>query len=321
MAVGTEIRNENLPAFEGTEEGSPGVEMPGSSGQGACKYVIVSPVRDEEKYLEHTIRSVVDQTVLPTEWIIVNDGSRDRTGKIIDEFAAKYPWIKAVHRNDRGTRVPGTGVMEAFYDGFHSLKSADWDFIIKLDGDVGLEPDYFQRCFERFSEDPKLGICGGMMYTPEKGGLKLEPNPAFHVRGPIKLYRRGCWSAIGGLMKAPGWDTVDEVQANRLGWRTRSFPDIKVIHYRPTGAEQGPWRDGVKMGRAAYISGYHPLFMAAKCVKRIFQKPYFIVATAHGYGFVSAYFKRIPQVQDPELIRYIRRQQIRRLFFLDSIWK
>jgi glycosyltransferase involved in cell wall biosynthesis len=284
-------------------------------------YVIVSPVRDEEQYIEKTIHSVISQTIKPAAWIIVDDGSRDSTGRIIDDYAKKYPWIKAVHRGDRGTRVPGTGVMEAFYDGYQLLGPAAWEFIAKLDGDVGLEPDYFQRCFERFHEDLKLGICGGVMYCPEKKGLKLESNPVFHVRGPIKLYSRACWEAIGGLIKAPGWDTVDEAQANRLGWHTRSFADLKVIHYRRTGAAQGAWQDGIKMGRAAYISGYHPLFMTAKCVKRILQKPYFVVAIAHGYGFVTGYLKRIPQIKDRALIRYIRDQQIRRLFLLESIWK
>ena len=285
------------------------------------KYVIVSPVRDEEQYIEKTIHSVVRQTIQPTEWIIVDDGSRDRTGRIIDDCAAEYPWITAVHRADRGLRVPGTGVMEAFYFGYHSLESADWGSIVKLDGDVGLERDYFERCFERFSRDPKLGICGGMMYCVKNGGLTLEANPIFHVRGPIKLYRRPCWEDIGGLIKAPGWDTVDEVQANRLGWHTKSFSDLKVIHYRPTGAEQGAWRDGVKMGRAAYVSGYHPVFMAAKCVKRLFQKPYIIVAIAHACGFVTGYLKRIPRVKDRAFIAYIRNQQLRRLFLLNSIWK
>jgi glycosyltransferase involved in cell wall biosynthesis len=285
------------------------------------KYVIVSPVRDEQQYIERTIGSVVRQTIKPAVWMIVDDGSRDGTGKIIDDYARKYSWIKAIHRADRGTRVPGTGVIEAFYDGYHFLGSEEWNFIVKLDGDVGLQPDYFQRCFERFNQDPKLGICGGVMYCPYENGLRLESNPVFHVRGPIKLYRRACWEAIGGLIKAPGWDTVDEVQANRLGWRTRSFSDLKVIHYRPTGAAQGAWRDGVKMGRAAYVTGYHPLFMMMKCLKRVFQKPYVIVAIAHGYGFVTGYLKRIPQVKDRALIRYVRDQQIRRLFLLDSIWK
>ena len=217
--------------------------------------------------------------------------------------------------------MPGSGVIEAFYDGYESLASAEWEFIAKLDGDVGLEPNYFESCFERFHQDPKLGICGGMMHCLKHGELKLESNPVFHVRGPIKLYRRACWETIGGLIKAPGWDTVDEVQANRLGWSTRSFSDLKVIHYRPTGAEQGAWRDGVKMGRAAYVSGYHPMFMAAKCVRRMVQKPYIVVAVAHGYGFVTGYVKRIPRVNDPALIHYIRNQQIRRLLFLESIWK
>lgn len=289
--------------------------------QNGSRYVIVSPVRDEERYIEQTIHSVISQTIQPAQWIIVDDGSRDATARIIDDFAAKYAWIKAVHRADRGNRIPGTGVMEAFYEGYQLLKSDDWQFIVKLDGDVGLESDYFQRCFERFNDDRNLGICGGVMYYPEKGTFRLESSPVFHVRGPIKLYRRACWEAIGGLIKAPGWDTVDEAQANRLGWRTRSFSDLKVIHYRRTGAEQGAWRDGVKMGRAAYISGYHPLFMMAKCVKRIFQKPYFVVAIAHGYGFVTGYLQRIPQVTDRALIRYIRNQQIRRLFLLESIWK
>jgi poly-beta-1,6-N-acetyl-D-glucosamine synthase len=160
-----------------------------------------------------------------------------------------------------------------------------------------------------------------MMYCIKCGELRLETHPTFHVRGPIKLYRRRCWDDIGGLIKAAGWDTVDEVQANRFGWKTQSFPDIKVIHLKPTGAVQGFWRDGVKMGRAAYISGYHPLFMVAKCIKRLKQKPYFLSAIAHGYGYFSNAARRAPRVEDPALIRYVRSQQMRRLFLLESIWK
>ena len=285
------------------------------------KYVIVSPVRDEQEYLPRTIQSVVGQTVRPTEWIIVNDGSRDDTAVIIDNCAREFPWVTAVHRQDRGSRVPGSGVIEAFYDGYARLRSDDWDFIVKLDGDVGLEPEYFATCFQRLTDDPSLGMCGGMMYAPDAGGLKREKHPAVHVRGPIKLYRRACWDAIGGLLKAPGWDTIDEMQANRLGWHTVSFPDLKVIHYRPTGAVQGVWRDGVKLGRANYITGYHPLFMFAKCGKRLLQRPFILGGLAHAYGFITGYLKGIPQVKDVDLIRYVRKQQLRRLFLLDSIWK
>ena len=285
------------------------------------RYVIVTPVRDEEQYIAETIRSVVGQTIQPAEWIIVDDGSRDGTGRIIDECARQYPWIKALHRSDRGQRVPGTGVMEAFYQGYGSLESTDWEFIVKLDADVGLSPDYFEQCFERFATDEKLGMCGGMMYCIKNGELHRETHPLSHVRGPIKLYRRACWDAIGGLVKSPGWDTVDEVQANRLGWRTRTFPEIKVIHYRPTGAAQGIWRNGVKNGRADYVSGYHPVFMFAKCVRRLFKKPYVINALANGYGFITGYTKRIPRGGDHNLVRYIRSQQVRRLLCMKSMWR
>src|SRR5271166_4983197 len=108
------------------------------------KYVLITPVRDEEEYLPLTIKSVIAQTVHPEEWVIVNDGSKDRTGQIIDDFADKYPWIRAVHREDRGYRKWGAGIIEAFYDGFHSLSTRDWDFMCKLDGDLSFAPDYFE---------------------------------------------------------------------------------------------------------------------------------------------------------------------------------
>ena len=147
----------------------------------------------KSEYIDQTISSVVRQTISPAEWIIVDDGSRDRTGEIIDGYAKEHSWIRILHRTDRGQRIPGAGVMEAFYDGFYRLESTDWDCIVKLDGDVSLEPDYFERCFERFQEDPALGMCGGVMYCVKDGKLERELHPMFHVRGPIKLYKRPCW--------------------------------------------------------------------------------------------------------------------------------
>jgi len=285
------------------------------------KYVVITPVRDEERYIENTLACVVQQTVRPAEWIIVDDGSRDGTGLIIDQYAARYHWIKALHRQDRGERLPGTGVMEAFYLGYDTISFREWEFIVKLDGDVGLSPDYFEQCFNRFEQDMKLGICGGVMFRLDNGVRRREPHPLAHVRGPIKLYKRECWEAIGGLLVSPGWDTVDEIHANYLGWRTRSFPEIEVIHYRPTGAEQGVWRDSLKNGRADYVSAYHPVFMVAKCARRLLWKPYGVAGIGQALGYVSGYLKGLPRMQDPRLIRYIRVQQMRRLVGMDNIWK
>jgi biofilm PGA synthesis N-glycosyltransferase PgaC len=285
------------------------------------KYIIITPARDEEEYIEKTILSVAGQSILPVQWIIVNDGSRDNTGAIIDRYAQIYPWITARHRPNRGYREAGGGVINTFYDGYAQITSPEWDFLVKLDADLSFSSDYFERCFDEFEKDPKLGIGGGGIYHEEAGELKLEKNPKFHVRGATKIYRRECWEGLGGLVKAPGWDTIDEVKANMLGWSTRSFLDLHVSHYRFTGAADGAWRDSIKNGRANYVAGYHPLFMLFKCVRRLPQKPYLTGSVALLWGFSSSYWKRTPQVEDPKLIKYTRTQQMRRLLLLDSIWK
>ncbi|MDA8086073.1 MAG: glycosyltransferase family A protein [Nitrospiraceae bacterium] len=285
------------------------------------KYVVISPVRDESAYIEKTIHAVAAQTILPDKWIIINDGSCDNTGEIINEYAKRYPWIYPVHRHDRGFRKAGGGVIESFYDGYTKLALKDWNYIVKLDGDLSFDNDYFEKCFDKFGKSPKLGIGGGVILNVIKGCLKEEPHPLFHVRGATKIYKRECWDAIDGLLKAPGWDTLDEVKASMLGWETRSFTDLKVIHYRPTGTADGTWKGWVKNGLANYISGYHPAFMFFKCIKRVFEKPYLVGAAGLMYGFLSGYIRNVRQVEDRALIAYLRKQQVNRLLLRESIWK
>lgn len=284
------------------------------------RYVIITPVRDEERFIRYTLDSVVNQTVKPVEWVIVNDGSTDRTGEIINKYSRDHSWIKSIHRENRGYRKAGGGVIDAFYEGYAALTTDNWEFIVKLDGDLSFQEEYFERCLEKFQTDLKLGVGGGDVYNLIEGRLELEKQPRFHVRGATKIYKRSCWDAIGGLLTAPGWDTLDEVKANMLGWATYGFPDLRVTHHRVTGAADGTWRNAVKNGLADYICGYQPLFMVAKCVKRLGEKPYLLGSLGHLYGFGRGYLKGIPQVDDPRLIRYLRGQQLNRLFLRPSIW-
>jgi poly-beta-1,6-N-acetyl-D-glucosamine synthase len=285
------------------------------------KYVIVTPVRDEEKYVESTIESLLRQTIQPTEWIIVNDGSTDRTGEIADRYAAQYPWIRVIHRANRGFRKSGGGVMEAFYDGYNSLRTQDWDFLVKLDGDLSFAPEYFESCFNYFAKDPKLGIGGGDIHHDIAGEMKVEKNPRFHVRGATKIYKRECWEAIEGLWRAPGWDTIDEVKANMKGFTTYAFQDLPLFHHRFTGTEEGLFRDRVKHGVACYVSGYHPLFVAASCARRLTQKPRLVGSFGIMYGFVKAHITRPPRLEDRSYHAYIRGQQLRRLCGMSTIWR
>lgn len=288
---------------------------------GMTRYVIITPVRDEEKFVEATIESVIHQTTRPVEWVIVDDGSSDRTGEILDRYAAQYPWIRVVHRANRGFRKSGGGVMEAFFDGYNTLECKDWDFIVKLDGDLSFAQDYFEKCFEHFRRVPELGIGGGEIRHNISGQLKLEETPRFHVRGATKIYRKACWEAIGGLWPAPGWDTIDEVKANMLGWKTYTFADGYLLHHRFTGSEDGLFRDRVKHGLICYISRYHPFFVAASCIFRIAQKPYVIGSAGMLYGYVKAHLSHPPRVEDQRYVAFIRSQQIRRLCGMQTIWK
>jgi glycosyltransferase involved in cell wall biosynthesis len=285
------------------------------------RYVVISPVRDEAQYIENTIRSMVGQTVKPVQWILVDDGSTDATAEIIDRWAAQYSCITPVHRPDRGRRAAGSGVMEAFFDGLRSLTVPDWNFLVKLDGDVSFEPTYFSDCFAEFARDTKLGIGGGVICHEVDGQWDVESNPRFHVRGATKIYRRECWEAIGGLIRTPGWDTMDEVKANQLGWHTRSFPSLQLRHYRCTGAADGAWKNSVKNGLGSYICGFHPLFVLFRSIKNIAIKPYFTRSIGLLYGFVLGYFKNLPQVDDEPAIKYLRSQQLRRLSLRETIWR
>lgn len=286
-----------------------------------ARYVVITPVRDEEEHLEETIKSVVNQTVRPTEWMIVDDGSTDRTPKIIDMYAANYPWIRAVHRANRGYRKSGGGIVDAFNDGYQALLSQDWEFVVKLDGDLSFDPAYFERILDCFKAEPALGIAGGTLYSLHNGKMKVERNPQFHVRGATKVYRRECWEQIGGLWPAAGWDTIDETSASMRGWITKSVPDIPAFHHRATGGADGLWYDSVKHGRIWYVVGYHPLFVLASCLYRALHKPYLVRSVGGLYGFMHAYVTRVPRVSDSALIKFVRSQQIKRLMGQETIWK
>src|SRR5206468_4881831 len=116
----------------------------------SATYVIVTPIRDEAPYIGRTIASVLSQTTLPSRWIVVDDGSTDGTSEILDHAALRTEWITVVYRSNRGYRAAGSGVVDAFYAGYAAVDHDDWDFIVKLDGDLSFDADYFEKSFTMF---------------------------------------------------------------------------------------------------------------------------------------------------------------------------
>jgi len=283
----------------------------------AAKYAVISPVRNEAQYIELTLKAMTSQTLPPNEWIIVDDCSTDETAQIVEKYAREHAWLKLARRERRegkADRQRGKGVIDAFYFGVQQLADADYQFIIKLDGDVSFEPNYFEYLIEQFASNPCLGIAGGGMYERSADGAHWSLKSAGdHVGGPAKMYRRTCFEDIGGLMPALGWDGVDEWQALYAGWEVRSFAELKFYHYRVMGNATGPLKAKIEQGYGAHAMGYHPFYLIARGIRHMLTPPYI----AGGLAMIGAYFQaalqRREQLMSAEVMRYLRRTQLRQL--------
>lgn len=278
-------------------------------------YVIISPVRNEEKYIGKTIESVVNQTIKPKEWIIINDGSTDRTVDVINRYIESYPWIKLQNRKDRGFRFLGPGVIESFNEGLKNFEHKDYDFIVKLDCDLSFGVDYFELIFKYFQNNPRLGMASGMTYTITHGNLVLEnSSPDYNVAGPLKTFRRKCFHEINGLMPILGWDHIDQIKARMLNWDTQGYAHIKIIHYRPMGSSVGNILVGkMRWGKTSYIIGSHPVFILFKGMYHLLKKPYVMGGLYYYWGFFSSVINRDVRYIDSNFRKYLRKHELRRL--------
>jgi len=291
-----------------------------ADGCGRC-YAIVSPVRNEERFLRKTLESVVAQRETPVTWVIVDDGSTDSTAAIAREYAASFQFIRLVS-NTRGAdpmpadRLLWAAEVVAFNTGLREIDLDSVDYIVKLDGDLAFGPEYFAALMDEFESDPSLGMAGGYCYQVVGGKRRMEWNPESHVRGPTKMYRKACFEAIGGIPCVYAWDALDEIKAQMAGWRTRSFA-LPVDHLKPTGTVGGLVRARERQGIGAYLLGYHPAFVMARSLRLAMAPPRILGGLAFLVGFVGAMAGRQPRIANAETIAYLRGQQMARL---RSVW-
>ena len=288
----------------------------------STKYCIVTPVKNEEKFLQSTIECAAQQDILPQKWIIINDNSTDSTPEIIEDASKKYNWIEGIDNHEEKEKsIRRMGGQAVVHLGLDRLNIDDYDFIVRMDSDVNFGPDFFKNIFQEFSNNKKLGVASGVCYVKQKEKLIEEKHPRFHTRGPLKIYRKECYQNIGGLIKEEGWDTVDGLKANMLGWQSRSFPHLKVMHLRKTQTASGILQGRMNLGRTAYFTGYHPLFLLLRSIGRFRRRPLVIGGIYMFAGYVEGYLKKLPQIDDEPLIKYIQTQQINKLIGKATIWK
>jgi glycosyltransferase involved in cell wall biosynthesis len=278
------------------------------------KYVLITPAHNEEPFIEKTLASMVAQTILPELWVIVDDGSTDRTAEIVERYAARCPWIDLVRRPQRIDRS-FAGKVCAFNSGLEHARSLEFDVIGNLDADLSFDPEYLEFLIGKFAEDPRLGVAG----TPftEDGGYD-SARDSFegenHVAGGCQLFRRRCFEDVGGYIPNPlgGIDWIAVTTARMKGWRTRSFPQKRFHHHRTLGtAGKSGVAASFLYGEKDYCLGGSPIWQLFRVAYRGTKRPIDGLALLSGYCWAA--IKRMERPVSAELMRFHRREQMKKL--------
>ncbi len=278
------------------------------------RYVLVSPCRDEAKFIRRTLDSVAAQSIPPALWVVVDDGSTDETPRILDAYARRLPYLRVVRHIDRGVRSVGPGVVEAFYRGLASVDLDRFDYVCKLDTDLELPQRYFEILMLRMEHEPRLGCTSGKpwFHHPDTGVLTPEAIANEMSVGASKFYRVRCFRQIGGFVRQVMWDGIDCHRARMLGWFVESVDreELRFLHLRPMGSSHGGiWTGRARDGFGQYFMGTSPLFIVARALYRLPRHPVLAGSLAMLWGYFSSAAKRTPRYDDPEFRRFLRRYQ------------
>ncbi len=277
--------------------------------------VVVSPCRNEERTLEQTIACMRAQTRPPRAWIVVDDGSTDKTPEILRRAAAEIPWLQVVSRPDRGFRRVGPGVIDAFYEGLAAV-DGPYDFVAKMDVDLEFGPRYLERALALLDGDPGLAALSGKVYRREDDGWVEEFMIDEMVAGQFKLYRREAFEEIGGFVREVMWDGIDIHRARMAGYRTLSLddPDLRILHLRLMGSsESNVYQGRLRWGRGQWFMGSSFLYVLASGLFRMRERPYGIGGLLIIAGYLQAALQRRPRYGDAEFRTELRRWQHGRL--------
>jgi biofilm PGA synthesis N-glycosyltransferase PgaC len=279
----------------------------------ARSYLLVSPCRNESNHMRQTLDSVAAQTVPPTLWVIVDDGSTDETPAILAEYAKRLGYLKVVRRADRGHRSVGPGVIEAFYHGLETVDLDRFEYLCKLDLDLVLPPRYFELLITDMQANPRLGTTSGKPYFRSPAGSLVAETISDEVSvGASKFYRTRCFREIGGFVRQVMWDGIDCHRCRMLGWIAQSVDkeDLRFLHLRPMGSsQQGLWAGRVRTGYGQYFMGTAPVYFIASAIFRLFKHPVLYGSVAMLWGYFSSAARRAPRYEDLAFRLFLRRYQ------------
>jgi hypothetical protein len=282
------------------------------------RLLVVSPVYNEAGFLDRTAAAIAAQERKPDRWIVVDDGSTDRTLEIARAWERKLDFLTVIEAAEV-SRAAGADNLalareaRAFNLGLEHAGWEDFTHIGKLDGDVELPAGWFATLLQRFRERPALGLAGGRLIEPAPDGWKRIAIPDYHVHGAVKLFTRECLEAIGGIPERLGWDTIDETYARMRGYETHSFGDLVARHHRHWGSADGRLRGRARHGECAWILHYGLGWVMLRSLKVALVPPRGLSGIAFLYGYAAAAVRRTPRVPDRQFRRFVRRELRRRI--------
>jgi poly-beta-1,6-N-acetyl-D-glucosamine synthase len=282
------------------------------------RYVLITPARNEEKYIRGTLESVIHQTKLPERWVIVSDGSVDRTDEIVNSYANKHNFIELIRAGSAG--IPGKkdfgSKVLAFRAGYVRISGIPYEFIGNLDADITFSEDYFERVLDRFGRDDRLGVAGGIVMEPSGSGFAPQATSLNSVCGSVQLFRRQCYESFGGYIpiQMGGVDAAAEIMARMQGWAVETLPDIPVYAQRRvlTGGAT-IFHTRFRRGLSNYILGYSLLFQFASAMSRFAEPPAVSGSIVTLLGYVSAMIQRREKALPADVIKFLRSEQHQRL--------
>jgi len=279
------------------------------------KYVLVTPARDEVRFVELAIKSVIAQRVRPIRWVIVSDGSTDGTDEVVKGYSAAHRWIELIRMPERVER-DFAGKVYAFNAGYARVRDLQYDAIGSMDADISFDSDYFAFLLGKLAEDPGLGLVG----TPFQNGAQSTYNYRFtsieHVSGACQLFRRECFEQIGGYvpMKAGGIDQFAVLAARMKGWKTRTFTEKTCQHHREMGTAGRGWlAASFNQGVKDYAFGGHPVWEMFRLGYQMTRRPVILGGLALGAGYFWAAVQCLERPIPSEMVAFRRREQMERL--------
>jgi poly-beta-1,6-N-acetyl-D-glucosamine synthase len=279
------------------------------------KYVLITPARNEAKFIELTLKSVVAQIILPLRWVIVSDGSTDGTDEIVKKYAADNPWIELVRMPERSERH-FAGKVLAFDAGYAKVKDMQFDAVGSVDADASFDEGYFAFLLQKLAGDPTLGLIGTAFKETSGTSYDYRFVSIEHVTGICQLFRRQCFEEIGGYIpvKAGAIDRIANIAARMKGWKTRTFTEKMYFHHRQMStAQQGILKARFKDGAKDYAVGSHPIWELFRTAYQMTRAPFIIGGLALLLGYTWSFARGVQRPVSAEMARFHRREQMQRL--------